>query len=455
VNAQARHALLRILPALAPLLFLVGCQQPLIPTPYVLYGDAGRAVFEQTPADLRTGDAPIIFVTDRAQEHIVSMTGEPVPEDGPRFGASRSLDLTYGVVTVGFGKDVDWPTLVRDTTGRSRSRDYHPRVVSVEPKGQFGNLLKFFEPHDGRLRPREDALETHRAELAGLHELIDQWLARSPRKEVGVFVHGFNNTFDQAAVRTAQAWHMFGRVGVPIVYTWPAGAGGVTGYAYDRESGEFTVVHLKLLLLALASHPGVEKVHLIAHSRGTDVATTAVRELHAEIRGAMHTSILGAELGAPPENPRMTWEVLKLETLVLAAPDMDLDVFIQRFFGENLVRAANRVVVYFSRRDEAIGLADWLFRSRRRIGAMHLEDFKPESLSLLAAASSLQLINCDTTGSNSHAYLVQHPAALSDLILLIRNDAPPGDPRRPLTHPIEGIWQLDYNYLKPPPQRAE
>ena len=437
-------------------LMLGGCQEPLIPTPYVMYGEAGAEVFEQTPAALRTGDAPIIFVTDRSLEAPPPpMTDAPVADSGPRFGSERSLEMTYGVVTVGFGKDVEWDTLVRDSTAKERSRSYHPHVVSVEPKGSFGNVIKFYEAFEGRLRPKSDTLRQHRAEVAGLHALIDEWLARSPRKEVGVFVHGFNNTFDQAAVRTAQAWHMFGRIGVPIVYTWPAGAGGVTGYAYDRESGEFTVVHLKLLLLALASHPGVEKVHLISHSRGTDVATTALRELHAEVRGAMHTSLLGAHLGDPVDNPRMTWEVLKLETFVLAAPDMDLDVFVQRFFGENLVSAANHVVVYFSRRDEAIGLADWLFRSRRRIGAMHLDDFKPESLTLLQSASAIQLINCDTTGSNSHAYLVQHPAALSDLILLIRNDAPPGDPRRPLVHPIKGIWQLDNNYLKPNAPRAE
>lgn len=455
MHASPRLSLVGVTLALCAAL-LGGCQQTLIPTPYVMYGDAGRAVFEQTPTELRTGDAPVIFVTDRALEApTVSMTGDPIADRGPQFGSDRSLEMTYGVVTVEMGKNLDWDTLVRDSTGKARSRSYHPRVVRVEPKGNFGNVMKFYEPFEGRLRARPEALEEHRAELAGLHDLITQWLARSPRKEVGVFVHGFNNTFDDAAIRTAQAWHMFGRVGVPIVYTWPAGAGGITGYAYDRESGEFTVVHLKLLLLALAAHPDVEKVHLISHSRGTDVATTAVRELHAEIRGAMHTSLLSAQLGDPPANPRMTYEVLKLETFVLAAPDMDLDVFIQRFFGENLYRAANRVVIYFSRRDEAIGLADWLFRSRRRIGAMRLSDFKPEGLALIDATPAIELIDCDTTGSNTHAYLVQHPAALSDLILLLRNDAPPGDPRRPLVRAEKGIWQLDNNYLKPDAKSAE
>ena len=45
--------------------------------------------------------------------------------------------------------------------------------------------------------------------------------------------------------------------------------------AHDRESGEFTVYHLKQCLRAVAACPDVERVHLIAHSRGTDVTISA------------------------------------------------------------------------------------------------------------------------------------------------------------------------------------
>jgi esterase/lipase superfamily enzyme len=44
-----------------------------------------------------------------------------------------------------------------------------------------------------------------------------------PRKEVFIFVHGFHNDFNDAAFVMAELWHFLGRIGVPIVYTWPSG----------------------------------------------------------------------------------------------------------------------------------------------------------------------------------------------------------------------------------------
>ena len=77
----------------------------------------------------------------------------------------------------------------------------------------------------------------------------------------------------------AELWHFLGREGLPIIYTWPAGYPGIFGYTYDRESSEFTVFHLKQAIRWLAKLPEVENIHLLAHSRGTDVTVSAVREL--------------------------------------------------------------------------------------------------------------------------------------------------------------------------------
>jgi esterase/lipase superfamily enzyme len=42
-------------------------------------------------------------------------------------------------------------------------------------------------------------------------------------------------------------------------------------------------------------------------------------------------------------NAPNTGQYLKIHTLVLAAPDLDADVFSQRFVTENLLRASDRV----------------------------------------------------------------------------------------------------------------
>jgi esterase/lipase superfamily enzyme len=150
---------------------------------------------------------------------------------------------------------------------------------------------------------------------------------------------------------------------VPIVYTWPAGYGGLKGYAYDRESGEFTVFHLKQFIEALAACPEVERIHLIAHSRGTDVLITALREINIEMRA---------------KNLR-THEQLKLENLVLAAPDMDDDVFEQRFAIEDLHLAANRTTIYLSQTDIALAFSRWLFGGGSRLGNLTPQKLTPDA----------------------------------------------------------------------------
>ncbi len=47
---------------------------------------------------------------------------------------------------------------------------------------------------------------------------------------------------DDALVAAGEFWHFLGREGVPIIYTWPSGAGGLNFYTADRESGEFTIL---------------------------------------------------------------------------------------------------------------------------------------------------------------------------------------------------------------------
>jgi esterase/lipase superfamily enzyme len=252
------------------------------------------------------------------------------------------------------------------------------------------------------------------------------------------------------------------RVGVPIVFTWPAGSPGLLGgYQHDRESGEYANLHLKMLLVALASTPKLHKIHIIAHSRGTDVATTAVRELHAEIRAGMGKSFVCDSLGVQreaadgtdvPADPRLPWMPLKLETLVLAAPDLDLEVISQRYMGENLLNCAKRTVIYSSSADQALGLSDWLFNSRSRVGNFSRSDLCPQAIHMAEQMTELEPVTCTVSGGSSHSYVMQHPAALSDLILLLRDGCKPGAGNgRPLKEPHKAFWELDNDYMRLPP----
>ena len=103
----------------------------------------------------------------------------------------------------------------------------------------------------------------------------------------------------------------------------------------------------------LARCEEIDKVHLIAHSRGTDVLLTALRELLIEFGGK----------DFDPGDDR------QLGNVIVAAPDLDLEVVSQRISSEEIAPKIDRLTVYMSGTDTAIGLSTWLFVSQKRLGA--------------------------------------------------------------------------------------
>ena len=61
---------------------------------------------------------------------------------------------------------------------------------------------------------------------------------RSDEKDAFVFIHGYNVTFANAIMRTAQIAHDVGFKGAPILYSWPS-AGRTDDYLRDEDSVRF------------------------------------------------------------------------------------------------------------------------------------------------------------------------------------------------------------------------
>jgi esterase/lipase superfamily enzyme len=420
----ARPCLRGLVLALAGVLTLAGCAgQGLVATPNVLLKQDPEKVFAACPAACQLPTMDVLYATDRAA----------VPSaNGPNYGYDRSRQLSYGVASVNLAPEPSWKQLVADSTRTERRSSYALRAGTCQQAGSFDPGLHRVEPKGGGVQMAADTVSDFAQQQKQLQGLLADRMSQAEQKDVYVFVHGVADSFDDALFRTAEVWHFLGRNGVPVLYSWPAGFGGIRGYAYDRESGEFTVFHLKYFLRMIATTPGVERVHIIAHSRGTDVAITALRELHLAFQG----------------EGKDTQAELKLENLVLAAPDMDEDVFMQRFVAENLLRAAKRTTIYTSPNDRALGLAELVFAGRHRLGALGPRDFSLPARQALAKLPNLQIVDCKVTHfSTSHDYVFAHPAALSDLILVLRDRKDPGAANgRPLFQPVEGVWELHNDY---------
>ena len=163
------------------------------------------------------------------------------------------------------------------------------------------------------------------------------------KRRVMVFVHGFNNRYEDAVYRFAQIIHDSGADVAPIVFTWPSRAS-IFDYAYDKESTNYSRDALEDLLQLLANDTSADEITIMAHSMGTWLAVEALRQM-AIRDGAVSP---------------------KIKNVILASPDLDIDVF-----GQQMVALRNKAphfTIFVSQDDRALSVSRRLSGNIDRLG---------------------------------------------------------------------------------------
>lgn len=375
------------------------------------------------PKSQQTTKPNLYYITDRLRSE------KGTNDEG--YTSDRSPSMAFGKIAISFGDNTNWADLVESSNSVKRKTEYKMRITSTDELIRFPPTPLAFTVQGGHIQPVKDqAYLTYQEQKKQFQNTLSKLLKQANGKEVVLFVHGFKNEFDDAAFALADVWHFSGRIGVPIFFTWPAGAPGLLGYFKDRESGEYSIYHLKETLRLIASTPGLEKVHIIAHSRGTDVATTALRELVIETRAA----------GLSPRKK------FKIETLILAAPDLDFGVVRQRLIAEQFGPAFGQINVYMNQNDSALGLAQKLMAGER-FGRLTAEDIPEVDKGIFARISNVHFIDIENVHSLvGHDYFRSNPSVLSDIALTLQTGAKPGQKERPLLLVTGNFWRLQKNY---------
>jgi esterase/lipase superfamily enzyme len=186
-----------------------------------------------------------------------------------------------------------------------------------------------------------------------------KWLSASVRKSrdrsVLVFIHGFNNRFEDSVYRFAQIVKDSGVHSAPVLVTWPS-RGSLLAYGYDRESTNYTRNALETLFQYLARDPEVKEVSILAHSMGNWLALEALRQM----------AIRNGRLPA------------KFENVMLASPDVDVDVFRQQI--ADMGKQHPKFTLFVSRDDRALAVSRRVWGDVARLGAIDPEQapFKKE-----------------------------------------------------------------------------
>lgn len=188
-------------------------------------------------------------------------------------------------------------------------------------------------------------LKVERLDRAQAVARFNKAVRKVPKRRVMVFIHGFNNRFEDAVYRFAQIVHDSSAGVVPILFTWPS-RGSVFAYGYDRESGNYSRTTLENLLQDLARDPAVGEVSILAHSMGNWVTMEALRQM--AIRNG----------SIPP----------KIANVMLAAPDVDVDVFRSQI--SDIHGKLPRFTVFVSQDDRALAVSRRVWGSTARLGAI-------------------------------------------------------------------------------------
>ncbi len=166
-------------------------------------------------------------------------------------------------------------------------------------------------------------------------------------RDVLIYVHGFNQTFETAALDAVRLSDGIKFRGETMVFSWPSRAK-LFDYGYDRESAMWSRDALQQVLDGLIASPNVDRVHIVAHSIGTMVAMEALRQLYAA-RGDAITGRIGA--------------------VVCASPDIDLDVFTSSV--DRIGPLARKITLITAANDRALALSGWIAGGITRVGAAH------------------------------------------------------------------------------------
>ena len=147
------------------------------------------------------------------------------------------------------------------------------------------------------------------------------------------FLHGFNVTFQEAAIRAAQIGFDLKVPGATAFFSWPS-RGNVMSYPVDEASIEASEPAITDFLVDFAMNCEAENVHIVAHSMGNRGLLRALQRIaaDAETRGKV-----------------------RFGQIFLAAPDVDRDLFLDlaRLYPEH----AERTTLYSSEADRAVHLS--------------------------------------------------------------------------------------------------
>lgn len=329
-----------------------------------------------------TTQVPILVATTRKKS---------VEDPGEMFGGDRADAMSYAAITVSIPPDAD----------RKVGHVQWPDALPGDPKRNFMTVSADY------------------IDQKAFAASIAATARRTGHPRVLIFVHGFNNRFDDAVYRFAQIAHDSKAEAVPVLFTWPSrGDVRLRSYTYDRESANYSRDALEELIDQIAAYPQVKEISVLAHSMGNWVTLEALRG-----RSLRRMARPNAD---------------KVKQAMLVAPDVDVDVFRAtiRRMGPN----RPKMLLFASQDDGALSLSKEIWGGVDRIGEVGAtEPYRTQLEGERIAVFDLTPLK--TVGSNAHSRafddITQVLAMVRERNAQQRNQVARSQPAPPATAPSQ------------------
>jgi esterase/lipase superfamily enzyme len=391
----------------------------LMPPPDV-YGDG---MFDPLPESDPMQQIPyhgLLYATDRKPASV---------EDNENYYLNdRGLLLRLGVAHVSLHEsDVSWDQVREISLLKNRSDKYPIRVTGVEEFGILEDTIPWYA-----LREDYDA-----EALDGDEEFADAinaQLARSKRKHIYIYVHGYKVVFENPMLVATELWHFMGYDGVMIGYAWPA-TPSKWAYIKDTDTSSGYARHFRKFLEYLAERTDAEEIHVIGYSAGTRMVARAFEQL---------------ALMYHDESREVIQKRLRIGNLILVGSDLDRQVF-SAYIADQALNVPRHLNVYVSDKDTALGFSRRLTR-RDRLGQMITEEDLPPGARrfLTDHKDRVSVIDVsDAEGAdtgNGHGYFRSSPWASSDILMSLMYDLT-AEQRGLVLKPNIPVWDFPSDYM--------
>jgi len=279
----------------------------------------------------------------------------------------------------------------------TRERENPSENVFTSNRANGLNFAKFVVSVPPGHKPGDVELPTAAPDLQTSFAVVDQAVmseadfrnavaptsaGRRKKHKIFLFVHGFNNNFQESLFRLAQLQADAQIDGIPVLFSWPS-QGRVAAYAADQDAASYSRDYLVSLLATLARSPEVSDILVVGHSMGGMLMADALRQLRTE---------------------RKNQVIARLGRVVLAAPDIAAPTFREQV--QTIGPLKPPLLVLVSKDDGALRMSSMLGGGAPRAGALDVTNPIVQEAALKAKVQVVDISQLESRDNLNHDQFV-------------------------------------------------